>query len=219
MSPVGAAMTQVPDVRVRSLQVRNLSVQHGGVLALEPASFDISTHQPHGRARPQASRRCRCCARWPGAVRALPDHIRRRRLAAYPMGRAVRIEEVSNAVLFLASDESTFTTGSEIRVDGGALAGLKQRPARHDRRRHPDAERPDAGARRSPGRTWGYIRTDRVKRSPAFPVLDERSRCAQTVPAEGQPEDVANAVLFYASARSRVVGRFHGCHRGKYQLW
>ena len=29
------------------------------------------------------------------------------------------IEEVSKAVLFLASDESSFTTGGEIRVDGG----------------------------------------------------------------------------------------------------
>jgi NAD(P)-dependent dehydrogenase (short-subunit alcohol dehydrogenase family) len=61
-------------------------------------------------------------------LRALPEQIRRERLAAYPMGRAGRIEEVSNAVLFLASDESTFTTGGELRVDGGALAGVKQRP-------------------------------------------------------------------------------------------
>ena len=60
-------------------------------------------------------------------LRALPDHIRRQRLAAYPMGRAGKIAEVSQAVLFLASDESTFTTGAEIRVDGGALAGVKQR--------------------------------------------------------------------------------------------
>ena len=60
-------------------------------------------------------------------LRALPEQIRHERLAAYPMGRAGRIEEVSNAVLFLASDESTFTTGGEVRVDGGALAGVKQR--------------------------------------------------------------------------------------------
>jgi NAD(P)-dependent dehydrogenase (short-subunit alcohol dehydrogenase family) len=68
----------------------------------------------------------------PGAIdtdmfRALPDHIRLQRLAAYPMGRAGNIAEVSQAVLFLASDESTFTTGAELRVDGGALAGVKQR--------------------------------------------------------------------------------------------
>lgn len=62
-------------------------------------------------------------------LRALPEATRKQRLAAYPMGRAGRIEEVSNAVLFLASDESTFTTGGELRVDGGALAGVKQRPS------------------------------------------------------------------------------------------
>jgi 3-oxoacyl-[acyl-carrier protein] reductase len=66
----------------------------------------------------------------------------------------------------------------------------------------------------------GYIRTERVKRSPAFPVLDEHSRRAQTVPAEGQPEDVANAVLFYASARSGfVTGDSMAVTGGMYQLW
>jgi NAD(P)-dependent dehydrogenase (short-subunit alcohol dehydrogenase family) len=68
----------------------------------------------------------------PGAIdtdmfQALPEATRRQRLAAYPMGRAGMIEEVSKAVLFLASDESSFTTGGEVRVDGGALAGVKQR--------------------------------------------------------------------------------------------
>ena len=43
------------------------------------------------------------------------------------MGRAGRIDEVSQAVLFLASGESSFTTGGELKVDGGALAGVKQR--------------------------------------------------------------------------------------------
>ena len=66
----------------------------------------------------------------------------------------------------------------------------------------------------------GYIRTERIKRSPAFPVLDEHSRRAQTLPAEGQPEDVANAVLFYASARSRfVTGDCMAVTGGMYQLW
>lgn len=49
----------------------------------------------------------------------------RDRLRAYPMGRAAEVPEVTAALLFLASDASTFVTGSELRVDGGALAGAK----------------------------------------------------------------------------------------------
>jgi NAD(P)-dependent dehydrogenase (short-subunit alcohol dehydrogenase family) len=63
-------------------------------------------------------------------LRALPAATREERLAAYPMGRAGRIEEVSLGVLYLASDESSFTTGGELRVDGGALGGVKLRSGR-----------------------------------------------------------------------------------------
>ena len=48
--------------------------------------------------------------------------VRERMLARVPMGRNGRPEEVAYAVLFLASDESSYTTGSEIHVDGGYLA-------------------------------------------------------------------------------------------------
>lgn len=36
-----------------------------------------------------------------------------------PLGRLGRPEEVADAVLFLASDRSTFITGSSLDVDGG----------------------------------------------------------------------------------------------------
>jgi NAD(P)-dependent dehydrogenase (short-subunit alcohol dehydrogenase family) len=39
--------------------------------------------------------------------------------ASVPMGRMGRSEEVATAVLFLASDESSFVTGTELFVDGG----------------------------------------------------------------------------------------------------
>lgn len=40
-------------------------------------------------------------------------------IAQHPMGRIADPEEVANAVLFLASNESSFITGVEIPVDGG----------------------------------------------------------------------------------------------------
>lgn len=39
-----------------------------------------------------------------------------------PLGRVGRTEDVAYAVLYLASDESGFVTGTEIRVDGGISA-------------------------------------------------------------------------------------------------
>lgn len=42
-------------------------------------------------------------------------------LIPIPLGRPGRPEEVATFVVFLASDESTFTTGSEFVVDGGTV--------------------------------------------------------------------------------------------------
>jgi NAD(P)-dependent dehydrogenase (short-subunit alcohol dehydrogenase family) len=42
-----------------------------------------------------------------------------RRLVHVPMGRFARAEEIAAAALFLASDESSFVTGSTFLVDGG----------------------------------------------------------------------------------------------------
>lgn len=52
-----------------------------------------------------------------------PERARARSIARHPMGRFGRPEEIAQAALYLASDESTFTTGTEIRVDGGWIAG------------------------------------------------------------------------------------------------
>jgi len=48
---------------------------------------------------------------------------RAKMLRRVPLGRAGEVDEVGYAVLFLASDEASYITGSEIHVDGGYLAG------------------------------------------------------------------------------------------------
>lgn len=43
--------------------------------------------------------------------------------AKRPLGRLGRPEEIARAALYLASDESSFVTGTTLVVDGGGLAG------------------------------------------------------------------------------------------------
>jgi 3-oxoacyl-[acyl-carrier protein] reductase len=50
---------------------------------------------------------------------ALPDSIKERSLKTIPKGRLGRPEEIGNLVVYLASAESDFMTGSAVVIDGG----------------------------------------------------------------------------------------------------
>ena len=51
----------------------------------------------------------------------VPEKVREAVVQKTPLGRMGRAEEVANAYLFLASDESSFINGAVIHVDGGLV--------------------------------------------------------------------------------------------------
>ncbi len=49
------------------------------------------------------------------------DKIFDEKAKQYPLGRVGEPEDIANAILYLASDESSFVTGINLLLDGGAL--------------------------------------------------------------------------------------------------
>ncbi len=90
----------------------------GGVLAM---SRELATI--HAREKIRVNALC------PGPLRTEllmkylnTEEKRQRRLVHIPMGRFGEAAEIARAALFLASDESSFTTGATFLVDGGITA-------------------------------------------------------------------------------------------------
>jgi len=60
----------------------------------------------------------------PGPIRTpMTQDLQDNLTASQPIARMGRPEEVTRAVLFLASDEASYITGAELAVDGGATLG------------------------------------------------------------------------------------------------
>jgi 3-oxoacyl-[acyl-carrier protein] reductase len=77
-------------------------------------------------ARELASRGITCNAVAPGFVltdltEGLPDALKEEITARTPLGRFGTVEEIADAVAFLASDEARFITGQVLAVDGGLV--------------------------------------------------------------------------------------------------
>jgi NAD(P)-dependent dehydrogenase (short-subunit alcohol dehydrogenase family) len=61
--------------------------------------------------------------RTPGTAPFLENpEMRSKLIARIPLGRPGEPEEIVAAAVFIASDEASFLTGTDILVDGGALA-------------------------------------------------------------------------------------------------
>lgn len=53
-----------------------------------------------------------------------PDALRAEYAAVAPMNRLGTAREVAHCILFLASDEASFVTGTALVVDGGTLSRI-----------------------------------------------------------------------------------------------
>ena len=115
-----------------SRQARDREADIGQSLHQEPAYaaskgairiFTKVTASQHARDR------IRCNSVHPGPVDTEMFHsafrdreAMERRLQRVPLQRMGTVAEIVAAVLFLASDDSSYMTGSELVIDGGALA-------------------------------------------------------------------------------------------------
>jgi NAD(P)-dependent dehydrogenase (short-subunit alcohol dehydrogenase family) len=104
---IGAAVPQIA-----------YTASKGGVLAM---SREIAVEFARQNIRVNAL--CPGPVETPLLAELLADPARRnRRLVHIPPGRFARAEEMANAALFLASDESSYVNGSTFLVDGGITA-------------------------------------------------------------------------------------------------
>ena len=80
-------------------------------------------------ATQHATENIRCNSVHPGPIdtemghAAVPSDVLDARMSRVPIGRFGTPDEIANAILFLASDDASFITGTTLMVDGGWTAG------------------------------------------------------------------------------------------------
>jgi 3-oxoacyl-[acyl-carrier protein] reductase len=99
------------------------------------ASKAALIHYSHGLAHKLAGKRIRVNAVSPGNTyfeggiwqqieKNLPD-LFKQAMALNPMGRMATAEEVARGIVFLASPASSFTTGTNLIIDGALTKGVQ----------------------------------------------------------------------------------------------
>lgn len=91
----------------------NYCASKGGIIAMTKSN-----------AKEFASRGIRVNAVAPGFIdtrmtKSLPDQVKEGLLKNIPLGRMGAPEDISNAILFLASDQASYITGTTLDVNGG----------------------------------------------------------------------------------------------------
>src|SRR5439155_118443 len=108
----GASGIGAATARAFAAEAGMINLTRSAALELAPAGIRVNAVCPGLIATPALAR----------ALGGAPEREERAR-AAVPVGRFGRREEVARAILFLASDDASYITGTTLVVDGGLTAG------------------------------------------------------------------------------------------------
>ena len=119
-----------PMLKARTGRIINMSSVSGQAGQMGQSNYSSSKAGLIGltkaTAREVASRGITCNAVAPGMITTdlttgLPDSLKEQMVAATPLGHFGTVDDVANAVTFLASDEAAYITGHVLAVDGGLV--------------------------------------------------------------------------------------------------
>jgi 3-oxoacyl-[acyl-carrier protein] reductase len=119
-----------PMLKARSGRIINMSSVSGQAGQMGQSNYSSSKAGLIGltkaTAREVASRGITCNAVAPGFIiteltKDLPDALQEQIKTATPLGHFGTVDDIANAVTFLASDEAGYITGQVLAVDGGLV--------------------------------------------------------------------------------------------------